>query len=239
MAADCIDILNDILKHNGLDDVDLRNNEVDRYFLFDQISDPDDLDRAWALFPAHEEIRSRSARVDAVSDIVPGFGYRTPKKSNRCSDAELIDCARRHFAAIQPLILRQDYNREVLGFLNAPYDVVVVHEPTTVSPKATENSLFGTLYEAIGEFMLEHYAFETPIKVILNDWATCLTTCNEVALYLLWPVLDDVSDIDADTGIPGFDLWRYGCRTSYWIKDNDPKSGLVYVRPPWHFESAT
>ena len=66
-----------------------------------------------------------------------------------------------------------------------------------------------------------------------------LTKCDEVDLYLLWPILDNVGDIDPNTPTPGFDLWRYGCRSAYWIKDNDVESGVVYTQPPWHSKKAT
>src|SRR5436309_2230046 len=101
MKTDPVKTLESILHRHG-HDVHLWENEVDRYFLFDQISDPNDLDLAWSQFPAHRQIRARAAEVDVVSDIVPGWGYRTPKESNRCSDAELIELVRRHIAGIHP-----------------------------------------------------------------------------------------------------------------------------------------
>src|SRR5690242_13837856 len=103
MNTDPIKTLEDILKRNG-HDLNLRDKEEHRYFLFDQISTPNDLDMAWSQFPAHREIRARAAKVDAVSDIIPGWGYRTPKKSARCSDAELARLVRGNIEAIRPLI---------------------------------------------------------------------------------------------------------------------------------------
>src|SRR5262245_10920908 len=120
MRNDPVEILENILKRNG-HEVDLRENEVDRYFLFDKISDAQDLDLAWSQFSGHEEIRARAARVDAVSDIVPGWGYRTPKNSNRCSDAQLKELVRKHIAAIRPIALSN--HNELLAFLDRDYEV--------------------------------------------------------------------------------------------------------------------
>jgi hypothetical protein len=238
MADDPVDVLEDILKRNGCADVDLRDNEVDRYFLFDQISDPRDLDLAWEQFPFHQQIRSRADRVNAVSDIIPGWGYRTPKESNRCSDDDLIKYARDCFTAIQAMILREDYNHEVLTFLEAPYEIIVDDDQAAAPPEASDNSLFSALYEGISEFTARHYSFDIPLYEILYDWAIYLTKCDEVALYVLWPLLDGVAEIDPDTPVPGFELWRYGCRIRYWIKDNDFQSGVVHVQPPWRCANA-
>jgi hypothetical protein len=95
------------------------------------------------------------------------------------------------------------------------------------------NNLFGALYESIGDFKSSHYPFEKPHLEILLDWAIYLTKCDEVALYLLWPVLKEVDAIDPNTPVPGFKLWQYNCRTNYWIKEGDLKSGLVLVQRPW------
>src|SRR2546425_1156477 len=67
-------------------------------------AEPDDLELAWSQFPAHHEIRARATQVDTVADIVSGWGYRTPKKFNRCSDAELLGLVRGHIDATRPLI---------------------------------------------------------------------------------------------------------------------------------------
>lgn len=100
-------------------------------------------------------------------------------------------------------------------------------------PDPMDNVLFGALYESMGDFKHDHYPFEEPLLAILYEWAIALTKCDEVALYLLWPVLKDVGGIDPNTPIPGLALWKYHCRTSYWIKDGDLRSGLVCVQPPW------
>lgn len=226
---DPIKTLEEILKRNG-HEVNLRANEVDRYFLFDQISDPNDLDLAWSQVPAHCQIRARAAEVDAVSDIVPGWGYRTPKKSNRCSDTELIGIIRGHITAISPLISGWGDART---FIDSGFDVEVVGSEVGAPPDAMENVLFGALYESMGDFTIDHFPFEEPILNVLNDWAICLTKCDEVAMYLLWPVLKDVGAIEPNTPVPAFRLWQYNCRTSYWIKEGDLKSRLVFVQPPW------
>lgn len=94
-----------------------------------------------------------------------------------------------------------------------------------------QDALFGALYESMGDFKRDHYPFEQPMLEILYDWAIYLTKCDEVALYMLWPVLKGVEGIDPTTPVPGFRLWQYNCRTNYWIKDNDVKAGLVFVHP--------
>src|SRR5579862_9620545 len=118
-----IETLEEILRRSG-HDLNLLEKEEYRYFLFDFISDPGDLDLAWSLFPAHQEVRARATQVDSVSDIVPGWGYRTPKKSNRCSEAELIEVLRRHLAVIRPFIL-ESYD-DVIAFLDSGYDIEIV-----------------------------------------------------------------------------------------------------------------
>jgi hypothetical protein len=228
---DPIKTLEDILKRNGHDlDLRDRNKEENRYFLFDQISVPDDLDLAWSQFPGHREIRARAAEVDAVSDIVPGWGYRTPKKSNRCTDAELIGHLRNHIAAIRPLISGWD---DFAALCEDDYDIQVVGSEAGPPPDAMQNLLFGALYEAMGDFKIDHYPFDQPILTILYDWAIYLTKCDEVAIYMLWPVLKDVETVDSNTPVPGFKLWQYNCRTNYWIKDGDLKSRVVCVQRPW------
>lgn len=230
MNADHVKMLEDILKRSGHDlNLRDRNKEEHRYFLFDQISAPDDLDLAWSQFPAQRDIRPRAAQVDAVSDIIPGWGYRTPKKSNHCSDAELIRLVRGNIDAIRPLISGWE---DVRAFIESGYDIHVVGSEAGDPPDAMENILFGALYESMGDFKFDHYPFEELILEILYDWAIYLTKCDEVALYLLWPVLKDVEAIDPNTPVPGFRLWQYNCRTNYWIKDGDVKSRLVCVQPP-------
>lgn len=228
---DPIDTLESILKRNGHDrDLRNRNKEEHRYFLFDQISAPNDLDLAWSLFPANGEIRARAAEVDAVSDIAGGWGYRIPKKSNRCSDTELVGFLRDHIGAIRPFISGWSDVRE---FIESGYDIQVVGSEAGAPPDAMENVLIGALYESMGDFIIDHYPFEQPILEILYDWAIYLTKCDEVAAYMLWPVLKDVEAIDANTPVPGFRLWQHNCCTNYWIKDGDLKSRAVCVQRPW------
>jgi hypothetical protein len=227
---DPIETLEEILKRNGCDDVNLRENEADRYFLFDQISEPNDLELAWSQFPAHREIRARAAEVDAVSDIVPGWGYRTPKKSHRCSDAELIELVGRHIAVIRPFIT--DWS-DVRAFIDRGFDIEVIGRDAGAPPDATDNELFGAWYESISDFKIERYPYEEPILEVLDDWATYLTKCDEVALYLSWPVLKNVETFDPATPLPGFKLWQYNCRTNYWIDEGDMNSRLVCIQRPW------
>jgi len=230
MAPDSLETLEDILRRSG-HDLNLRAKEEHRYFLFDLISDPGALDLAWSLFPAHQEVRARATQVDVVSDIVPGWGYRTPKKSNRCSEAELIDLLRRHLTAIRPFISK-GYD-DVVAFLEKGYDIEIVGKVPGAPPDAMSNTLFMALYESMGEFTCEHYPFEDPLLEVLHDWAIYLTKCDEVAQYLTWPVLKDVSDIDPSTPLPGFALWQFNCRTSYWIRDGALKGRTVCLQPPW------
>jgi hypothetical protein len=230
MSSDPIETLEDILRRNG-HDLKLRENEEQRFFLFDRISDPGDLDLAWSLFPAHREVRARATQVEAVSNIVPGWGYRTPKKSNRCSEAELIELLRKQIAAIRPFV-RESYD-DVIAFLDKGYGIQVVGKGAGAPPDPMANALFSAFYEAMGDFTGGHYPYEEPLLRIMYDWAIYLTKCDEVALYLLWPILKNVSGIDPSTPLPGFALWQYKCRTNYWIKDGDLRSGTVYVQPPW------
>ena len=230
MTPDPLETLEDILRRSG-HDLNLRENEEQRYFLFDRISDPGDLDLAWSLFPAHQEVRARATQVDSVSDIVPGWGYRTPKKSNRCSETELIELLRTHVTAIRPFVW-ESYG-DVIAFLDKGYDIQIVGKASGAPPDPMTNTLFMAFYETMGDFKGDHYAFEEPLLRILYDWAIYLTKCDEIALYLLWPVLKDVSGIDPSTPFPGFALWQYDCRTSYWIRGGDLESRTVCVQPPW------
>ncbi len=230
MTPDPLETLKDILTRSG-HDLNLRENEEHRYFLFDRISDPGELDLAWSLFPAHQEVRARATQVDSVSDIVPGWGYRIPKKSNRCSETELIELLRTHVTAIRPF-LWENYD-DVIAFLDKGYDIQIVGKACGDPPDPVTNNLFMAFYETMGDFMGDHCAFEEPLLRILYDWAIYLTKCDEVALYLLWPVLKDVGAIVPGTPFPGFALWQYNCRTNYWVKDGDLESRTVCVQPPW------
>jgi hypothetical protein len=227
---DPIKTLEDILKRSGHDlDLRNRNKEENRYFLFDRISAPNDLDLAWSQFSAHREIRARAEEIDAASDIVTGWGYRVPKKSNRCSDTELAGLVRSNLAKTRPLI--SGSWDDVAAFIDKGYDIQVVSSEAPSNPVG--NVLFMALYESMGDFKIDHFPYEQPLLEILYDWAIYLTKCDEVALYLLWPILKNVEAIDPNTPIPGFKLWQYNCRANYWIKDCDLKSGLVCVQRSW------
>ena len=230
--SDPIDTLEGILKRSGHNlDLRDRNREENRYFLFDRLSSPNDLDLAWSQFPNHREIRARADRVDAVSDIIAGWGYRVPKKSNRCTDKELVDIVREHLAATRPFI--SESWEDVGAFVEDGYDIQVVGSEGGEPPDPLKNELFMGIYESMGDFKLGHFSYDQPIFEILDDWAIYLTKCDEVALYLLWPALKDVEAIDPNTPIPAFQLWQYNCQTNYWIKDGDPKSRVVCVQRPW------
>lgn len=230
MNANSLAILESILNRHG-HEVDLTNREEDRYFLFDRIANARDLDLAWSLFPNDVEIRARAEQVDSVSDIVAGWGYRTPKKPNRCPDAELTEIIRRHIAAVQPII--PDTYKDVRKFIEKGFDVEVVGPEAGKRPEVMKNDLFLTLYEAMGEFAIEQYRLEDPLLRILRDWAIYLTKCDEVAHYLLWPILKDVDWLDPKTPSAGFKLWTLNCREHYWIMNGDMTSAMVYIQPPW------
>lgn len=227
---DRIKTLEDILNRNGSSKVNLLTNEVDSYFLFDQISDPGDLDKAWSLFPEHQEIRARAAEVDACSDIIAMWGYRTPRKSQRCSDIALKQLVRDHLTVTRPL-LTDDWE-DIGEFLDNVYDIEFLHQETADVPTPMENELFMATYESMGDFQISHFPYDNPLAKILNNWAKYLTKCDEVALYLLWPLLQDIEEFDRNTPIPAFRLWQYNCRNSYWIKNGDLESRVVIVKRP-------
>jgi hypothetical protein len=221
-----------ILKRNGHDlDLHDRNKEEHRYFLFDHISAPKDLNLAWSQFPANREIRARAAEVDAISDIVAGWRYRIPKKSNHCSDAQLASLVRDNLAVTRPFVTGSW--EDVAAFIEKGFDIQLVSSEGSGPPVAMENVLFMALYESMGDFKIDHFPFEQPILEVLYDWAIYLTKCDEVALYLLWPVLKNVEAIDPNAPVPAFKLWQYNCRTNYWIKDGDLNSGVICVQRPW------
>jgi len=229
-----IDVLEEILKRNSEpgEEIDLRENEVDHYFYFDKIANPGDLEAAWAVFPESQEIRKRLQEVDSVCDVIDGWGYRVPKESNRCEPDELLQILRTHIERMRSLIPDDDYYRDVINFIDGSFDVQIAPADASPPEEDDENALFDTLYEVISEFTLEHCSLDEPHKELLYNWAIYLTKCDEVAAYLLWPCLDGVSDLPADTPDPGFQLWANDCRMRYWIKDEDFGSGVVYIAPP-------
>lgn len=136
---DPLQTLNDILRRNGCN-ANLHENEGDRYFLFDKITEPKDIDLAWSQFPAHHEIRRRATEVDAVSEIVPGWGYRTPKTSNRCSDVELVALVRQNIESLCPFI-SDDWD-DVRAFIEDGCDIQIVGHEAETPPDAMSNTLF-------------------------------------------------------------------------------------------------
>lgn len=228
--TDLVSTLEEILRRYGTAEVNLRENEVDRYFLFDQISDPADLEKVWSLFPEHRVIRARADEVDACSDIVPGWGYRTPRTSNLCSDAELTQLVREHLTVTRTF-LTDDWE-DIGEFIDNGYEIELLNAGTAEIPDPMDNKLFMGIYESLGDFRIQHYPYGNLLAAILSDWAIYLTKCDEVALYLLWPLLQDVEDCDPNTPIPGFRLWQYNCRTKFWIKEGNLESGVVIVQRP-------
>ncbi len=227
---DPVTTLEEILRRHRNEEVNLRENEGDRYFLFDRISDPADLEKAWSLFPEHRVIRDRADEVDASSEIVPGWGYRVPRTSLRCSDTDLTQLVREHLAATRPF-LTDDWD-DIGEFIDNGYKIELLSEGTAEIPEPMENELFMGIDESMSDFRIQHFPYGNLLAEILSDWAIYLTKCNEVALYLLWPLLQDVEEFDPQTPIPGFRLWQYNCRKNYWIKDGDLESGVLIVQRP-------
>ena len=228
MTPDPLETLKDILTRSG-HDLNLRENEEHRYFLFDRISDPGELDLAWSLFPAHQEVRARATQVDSVSDIVPGWGYRIPKKSNRCSETELIELLRTHVTAIRPF-LWENYD-DVIAFLDKGYDIQIVGKACGDPPDPVTNNLFMAFYETMGDFMGDHCAFEEPLLRILYDWAIYLTKCDEVACLAM--ARSQRCCEYAGHAVSGTCLVAVQLRTNDWVKDGDLESRTVCVQPPW------
>ena len=222
--SDKIKQLEEILQKNG-HEADL-SDEVDCWFLFDKISDPADLDLAWSLFPAHAEIRRRAELVDSVSDVA-GFDYRVPKESNRATDEKLSDLLRKLLESMAP-ILDGDYEEE-RKFIEAGFQVEVRRDE---DPEATiDDNFFMGLYEAYGDFVINHTDYDDPLINVLNEWATYLTKCDEVQAFLVWPALKDVGSLPADTPEPWFELWKYHCRSRFCV--DDLESGIAYICPPY------
>lgn len=236
--ANELQILEEILKRNceseeELSYIDFAENEVDYYFYFDRILNPDDLETAWSLFPESTEIRIRLQAVEDGTNEVPGFGYRVPLSKTMESIDDLV---RDHLRVSRELLvaIRNDCEEEI-ELLNSSLEVALA-PPEIAVPPAEENRLFLSIYESIQELLVVYRP--RPSKFpnhydLLYYWAIYLTKCDEVALYLLWPCLEKIPPLPADTPDYAFHLWKAKCRDRYWIKDNDIKSGVVYFRPPW------
>ncbi len=227
-------IIEDILKKNSDDanSIDIEN-EVEHYFIFDKITDPIDLEKVWSLFGENKEIRERLKNVESNTDIIPGWGYLVPEQEQICCDEqELKGLVDSHIKNLRPILLEEDYNNEIISFIDTGYTIELA--PANIEiPNASDNELFGVLYEALSEYKLEHFPYEKAHYEVLNNWAIYLTKCDEVAVYLLWPCLQHSENPDPLLMEPGAKLWKLDCRDRYWVKDLDYSSKTIYVRPPW------
>jgi hypothetical protein len=237
-----IDVLETILKRNwdeGADEIDLRENESYHYFFFDNIRDKKDLEAAWSVFPENKEIRARLERVERAATTTPGFGYRLPKDSNRCSTDALAELIRKHIELVSPLVVdrpgyRHPSGGKFLKFVKSRFEVTLA--PNGVAcPKNDEADLCGLLREALSEaqFAPKPYPFREEHYSLLHNWAETFAQCQEVTAYLLWPCIGPKLGLPDETPDPGFQLWAHNCRDRYWMKDSDFKSGVVHFRPPW------
>lgn len=226
--------LEEILKRNSDDpeDIDIEN-EVDHYFFFDNISNKEDLERAWSLFPEGKLIRDRLSLVEQETQTIPGWGYRVPDESNPEVDSQqYLKLVEDHIKALRPIILDGEYNDDVRQFIDAGFTVELASSSVSI-PEPMENELFGSLYEALQEFKIDHFPFKKEHYEVLYNWAIYLTKCDEVAVYLLWPCLQDVEGFEPDIFDYGVKLWKLGSRDRFWIKEGDIASKTVYFRPHW------
>ncbi len=226
--------LEDILKRNSdhPDEIDIEN-EVEHYFIFDKISNPVDLEKAWSLFPEHKKIRNRLEKIEENTDIIPGWGYRVINENyNKCETSELASTIDSQIKNLRPFILDGDYNDDIRQFIDSGYFIELAPKDVTV-PELGENEIFGTLYEAIQEFKIEHFPYEKEHYQVLENWAIYLTKCDEVAVYLLWPCFNDIQLLDSEVFSHGAKLWKFDCRDRYWVKNLDCSSKTIYFRPPW------
>ena len=227
--------LEDILKRNSEQpqSIDIEN-EVDHYFFFDKISNENDLEEAWSIFEEAKAIQERLLLVESNSKTLPVFGYRIPENEQAlCSNEELTSLVRSHITNLRPLLLEEDYNEEIISFIDQDFAIEIA-PPDINIPNTSDNQLFGVLYEAIGEYWIEHFPYHKPHYEVIKNWSIYLTKCDEVATYLMWPILENRNDLTANTFEPGTILWKLGCRDRYWVKDLDYHSKVIYVRAPWH-----
>lgn len=230
-----IQLLTELLRKNVPADeresITLDEDSVDRWFYFDRITDAADLEAAWGVFTEQAEIRRRLAELESLAKVMPGFGYRIPKKQI-VKPRELVALVKLHLQKMRPLIADQEENAAILALIDAGPRVEVAPASAKM-PRADDNELFMAVYEALQEptYSLsdrgEHYD-------MLCEWAIYLTKCDEDVLYLLWPTLDISRQLPGDTAEAGMRLWALDCRDRYWCKNNDPATGIVYVRPPAH-----
>jgi hypothetical protein len=227
-------LLEEILKKNTGDpeSIDIEN-EVDHYFFFDAIQDKADLETVWSVFEEHEEIRHRLSKIESNTNTIPGWGYRIPQYDQiKCEDEELKIVVDSHISSLRPILLEEDYNADMISFIDNGYKVEIA-PPNIEVPDASDNELFGVLYEAVGEYWIEHFPYDKDHYEVLKNWAIYLTKCDEVATYLMWPCLKHVNQLAFNTMEAGAKLWKFGCRDRFWVKDLDYSSKVVYVSPPW------
>jgi hypothetical protein len=227
-------ILEEILKRNSDDpeSVDI-NNEIDHYFFFDAIKNQNDLEVAWSVFDEHEEIRDRLLKVESNTDSIPGWGYRIPQQEQvKCNDEELISLVASNISSLRPILLEEDYNADIISFIDNGFRVEIA--PSNIEiPATSDNELFGVLYEAIGEYWIEHFPYDKEHYEVLKNWAIYLTKCDEVATYLMWPCLKHETKLEPTTMEFAAKLWKLGCRDRFWVKDFDYSKKAVCIRPPW------
>jgi hypothetical protein len=128
-----------------------------------------------------------------------------------------------HLEKIRPLFEDEEIADALQGVR------VMAAPPGAKAPR--ENELLWALGEAVDvpTYSMykrgEHYS-------MLREWAIYLTKCDEVMLYLVWPTLDVARKLPADTPEAGLRLWSMNLRDRFWFKDNDPATGIVYVKLP-------
>lgn len=224
-------LLEEIVKRNSDEPeyVDM-TDEVSHYFIFDQITNPKDLETAWSLFDEQKEIRARLANVEGNTDTVPGWGYRIPQQV-RCDQDELLALVKEHLTNLRPFLYESSYTNDIISFLDNEFEIEMAPNEA-VCPETTDNDLFMVLYEALSEYLISAFPEDEHYEVLYN-WAIYLTKCDEVASYILWPCLEHEESEIEDLMEPAAKLWKFDCRDRFWIKDSDTKSKIVYVRPPW------
>ncbi len=224
--------MEEIIKRNSNEPnkIDI-NNEVTHYFIFDDISDPADLEQAWSLFSENKEIRKRLAFIEQQADSIPGWGYRIPsnKEKFRCEESDLVSWVEAHVKNVRPIILSEDYNKEICDFIDGGFNVEIAPE-NEVIPDIRNNELFLTLYEALQEFKIEHFPYEKEHYEVLLNWAIYLTKCDEIAAYLLWPCFNNTENFSSDMFEYAAKIWKVGCRGKYWVKDLNYSLKTIYCR---------
>ncbi len=228
-----LEILEDLLK-KGSDDpesIDLEGNEVDHYFYFDKIKNQRDKELAWSQFEESKEIRERLKIVENKTQTINGWGYRVAEDGNRVSNEELLMIVENYVKCIAPIILKEEYNQDVIKFIDKGFKAEIA--PLDMLPPEVENNhLFGALYEGMSETLIKSFPLDDHYDLLYN-WAIYLTKCDEVAFYLLWPVISkDVKELNDNSSLFGVKLWMLNCRARFWIQDIG--SNTIYVKPPWN-----